>query len=129
MIVNAKDKKINETSDLPDVSDSVMRYLRPVLIGVVNVQNLNGLPNPVTSWVRTRGCCQPFTAEQLEIKPEGQRSWKWSTLHTLTDLVLNNNDRIVFDGVKYKVMAKLDYSRYGYYEYHCIEGYIENVNG
>jgi hypothetical protein len=129
MIVNAKDKKISECSDLPDVSDAVMKYLRPVSIGIVTTSNLGGLPNPVPTWFRTQASCQPFTAEQLEIKPEGQRSWKWSTIHTLTDMKLNNNDQIIFDGVKYKVMAKLDYSRFGYYEYHCIEGYIPDGEG
>ena len=124
-IVNAKNQKIEETSDLPDPSDSVMKFLRPIKIGIVTTQNFNGLPNPIIRWTRTQGVCQPFSPEQLEVKPEGQRSWKWSTIHVLPGLNLNTNDRIIFDNVHYKVMQKLDYSRYGYLEYHIVKDFTD----
>lgn len=124
-IVNGKNQKIYETSDLPDPSASVLKFLIPVKIGIVTTQNFGGLPNPIIRWTRTQAVCQPFSPEQLEVKTEGQRSWKWSTLHCIPDLVLNTNDRIIFDNIHYKVMQKLDYTRYGYLEYHIVEDFTD----
>jgi hypothetical protein len=125
MIVNAKDKKISDlASALPDVSGGVSMLLQPVKIGIVTKTQVSGLTEEETEWTRTQASLQPYTAEQLAILELGQRSWIWFTLHTLTDLVLNTDDRIYFKHGKYRVMEKLDYSDYGYFEYHVIQDYI-----
>ena len=64
------------------------------------------------------GNLQPQTAQQLAIKPEGQRSWIWWSLWTETELQL---DWIVMDqnAHKFRVMAKRNWQ--GYYEYELKE--------
>ncbi len=37
----------------------------------------------------------------------------------------NNDDEVVIDGIKYRIMFTNDYKLYGYYEYHMIEAYQE----
>lgn len=124
MIVNAKDKKVSDlASALPDVSGGVSMLLQPIKIGLVTTQQVSGLTQETVEWLRTQATLQPYTAEQLAIRAEGERSWQWFTLHTLTDIELNTDDRIIFKHTRYRVMEKLDYEDYGYREFHVIQDY------
>ncbi len=69
------------------------------------------------------GTWQPFTIEQLKIKPEGQRSWKWFMLHTTTDVVLLTDDVIKKNGQSFVVMEKGNYDENGYVMYHIVDAY------
>lgn len=73
-------------------------------------------PEPLAA----QGTWQPFGPEQLKIKPEGMRSWRWFMIHTTPDVVLLTDDRINRDGVNYRVMEKGDYGDQGFVEYHVI---------
>ena len=71
-----------------------------------------------------QGVWQPLRDEQLQFKPEGQRSWKWFWIHAKAGtLNLNTADKIIFNGERYKVMEKKDYSLNGYVEYQVIQDY------
>jgi hypothetical protein len=65
----------------------------------------------------------PLKAQQLDKKPEGQRAWKWEVLYSTPDFLLTPNDVLVFNCLRYRVDAKLDYSEYGYLEYHIVQDY------
>lgn len=67
------------------------------------------------------GVIQPLTEEKIRVKPEGQWSWSWYWFHTKEDVKLATNDRVIYNGVDYKIMAVMDYSDYGHIEYHCIK--------
>jgi len=69
------------------------------------------------------GVVQPASAQALMVKPEGQRSWKWYTVHAWPALVLAPDEIIMFLGVRYRVMEKLDYTPYGYVEYQIVQDY------
>lgn len=75
------------------------------------------------------GVRQPFTPQQLAIKPEGQRQWKWETIHALPSLVLGVDDIIVFGNTPYRVIKKSDWKDYGYVEYQILQDYfLKNTN-
>lgn len=123
-IINAKDKPLGAASaNLPDLSVVVMSFLYPMTFEFTQTTLVNGYSQIVPIKLCTQGCIQPFTPQMLKVKPEGQRNWSWFTVHSLTDVNLNNNDRVLLDGVKYKVMEKVDWSRDEYYEYHMILDY------
>lgn len=70
------------------------------------------------------GVWQPLRDEQLMSKPEGQRSWSWFWVHAVAGtLNLNTADKIIFNGKRYKVMNKKDYSLNGFVEYEVILDY------
>jgi len=125
MIKNARDIKIKDSLDLPDVSAAVMQFLQPVKIGIIQKQQINGLTQEIPCYVDTQATKQPFSAQQLEIKPEGQRGWRWFTLHALTNLDLKLDDVIILGELSYRVMQKYDYAEYGYYQYEIAEGFQE----
>lgn len=123
-MINAKDKNLRQSTSLPDVGGSVNMLLQPIKLGVVTKKQVNGLTVEETEWTWTKAVRQAYSSEQLVILPEGQRSWKWYTIHALPDLVLNTDDIIVMHRLRMRVMEKLDYLEYGFVEYHAIEDYV-----
>lgn len=72
------------------------------------------------------GVIQPLKPEYVKYEEErfnseGQYSWEWYWFHTKQDVVLKTNDRVVYKGITYKIMAIKDYSDYGHIEYHVIK--------
>lgn len=127
-LINAKNTPLAVSSaNLPDLSSAVMGFLYPMIFQVIQTTLVDGYSQKVPLPVCTQGCIQPFTAQMLKVKPEGQRNWSWFTVHSLTSMDLRNNDRILLDGKRYKVMEKFDWSRDQYFEYHMILDYENNT--
>ena len=75
-------------------------------------------------YISFQGVWQPLRDEQLQFKPEGQRSWSWFWIHAVAGtLNLDTADKIIFNGERYKVMDKKDYSLNGFVEYHVVKDY------
>ena len=73
------------------------------------------------------GCWQPLRDEELQFKPEGQRSWQWIWIHAkASELNLQTADKIIFEGKRYKVMSVKDYSLNGFVEYQLIRDFESN---
>ena len=74
------------------------------------------------------GVWQPLKDEQLQFKPEGQRSWSWYWIHAKSGtLNLQTGDKIFFQNKRFKVMNVKDYSLNGYIEYQIIEDF-QDIN-
>jgi hypothetical protein len=73
--------------------------------------------------INFRGVIAPLKVRQLEIKPEGQRAWRWLEVHAKTCLALKIDDEIIYKCVRYRVMAVHDWSDYGYFRYEIAEGF------
>lgn len=70
------------------------------------------------------GVWQPLRNEQLELKPEGQRSWEWCWIHAKAgELNLETADKVIFNGKRFKVVTKKDYSLNGFVEYEICRDY------
>ena len=70
-----------------------------------------------------QGVRQPFTAQQLALKPEGQRHWKWEMIHAWPNLQLKPDEIITFANQNYRVMQKWDWTEYGYVQYEIAQDY------
>ena len=124
MIRNGKDTRLsNSFNTLPDVSDVLPDWFQPLTFDVITKSLVNYEVQEVTVTISTLGVRQPMTPQQLSIKPEGQRAWKWETLHCLPDIKLRIDDVVIFGGNKYRVMQKWDWAEYGYCEYHICQAY------
>ncbi len=124
MIVNGKDQPIGSAAQfVPDTSNAIMNLMRPVVIAFMQKVNQNGRVQEIPVYTRTMATRQPFTARQLEIKPEGQRAWQWFRMHMLPDIVLKTDDRFEMDKKKYRVMRSSEYGEYGFYEYDIVQDY------
>jgi hypothetical protein len=108
---------------LPDVSAAVMTLLQPVSVDLVFQQMINGYYKPIKNLtVNTQACIQPLPQE-LAIKMEGERNWRWNLIHILPNVDLNNNDLITLFNIQYKVMKKENWAKYGYLTYIVVENF------
>lgn len=124
MIQNAKNKKLNEIGgDLPRMGDTITAWFQPLEFQIMQKQQIRGWTDEIALTISTKGVIQPFTPQQLILRPEGQRAFRWFTIHALPDLNLSTDDRIKVRGIPYRVMEKVDYTDYGYVQFNVIEDY------
>lgn len=124
MIRNAKDVLLSSNSGtLPNMESTLLNYFQKLTFTTITKTTVNFEVVETETSVSFMGVRQPFSPQMLLMKPEGERSWKWEMIHSTPDLVLVVDDRITFGSVKYRVMQRLDYTEYGYLEYHIIADY------
>jgi hypothetical protein len=124
-IVNAKDQAIDEAaSALPNVANAIQELLYNVVAERMQKQQVNGYTQEISTKISTKVSIQPFTAQQLIIRPEGQRAWRWFNVYALSNLDLKPDDVFKIRGVRYRIMEKSDWSVYGYFHYSVIEDYL-----
>lgn len=128
-IQNAKDKNISGYSHLPNMSSTIVGWFLPIKIGIVTRTIVDYEQVESVEWVETQGVVQQYRTENLEITKAGDRSWDMLQIHCLPNLILENDNLIIYKGIKYKVMNNNNYSDYGYMEYICCETFTENANG
>lgn len=122
MINCAKDKSLDQSAGLPDVSEVVASLLQKAKVGVVQSEQIDGMTQDIPIWKDAMVSIQPMP-ESLVVSKEGDRSWRWFTVHSLPDLILETKDIFVLFGTSYQVKDKKDWSQYGYVVYHVIEHY------
>lgn len=123
-IQNAKDKTLTQnTGTMPNLVQALANWFQPMTFTTIVkiVEGFQSVETPTS--VDFRGVWQPFTAQQLMMKPEGQRKWKWFTVHAETGLVLEPDEVVSYLGTQYRVKDKIDYTLDGYVEYHLIEDF------
>lgn len=109
--------------NLPNVSDAMLDWFQPMTFVRIAKSIEDFGVSESREAIKFMGVWQPMGAQSLNMKPQGQRDWKWFQCHADVSLELKPDDMIKYLGVKYRVSAKLDYKRYGYMEYHLVEDY------
>lgn len=123
IIDRASRKSLNDANDLPDVSAGVQMFFQNIKIDLVRKHNDDGYVKEKKTCILTQGVRQTFTPRQLEMKPEGQRTWKWSKLHMVPEPRLSLDDILKIRGIKYRVMTSDDHAEYGVISYDLKEDY------
>lgn len=91
---------------------------------ITQVVGDDGFVTDQTTVYSFKGTFQPLSAEEIQLKPDGQRSWEWAQIHVKSgSVVLSTNDRFIYNGKTFKVMGVKDYSLNNYVEYHVIADY------
>lgn len=123
-IQNGKNTPLNANSGtVPNVSGAMLDWFQPMIFETV-VKTVEGFQVVEDGTeISFQGVWQPFTDRQLQMKPEGQRSWSWFWVHADPSLILKNDEVIKYLGVQYRVMAQKDYRLYGYVEYHLVQDF------
>mgnify|MGYP003231708074 CR=1 FL=1 len=110
---------INTNSNLPNMSNTIKGWFLNISFEYVERYQqgadwIEGTPQIVN----TKGVVRPPSDEDLKIYPEG--AWSWQCLPN-ADMATNNY--VIYDDVKYKIMQKKDYRKYGYIRYTLLEAY------
>jgi len=109
---------------LPNLFNAVLAWAQPLNFVLVSktVQDFQVSEEQISYCVM--GTKQPLSPQRLAIKPEGQRDWKWYQLHLPPNPKINIDDIIRFDANdQYRVMAKSDFTEYGYVYYEIVQGF------
>lgn len=124
MIIDGNSKSIgDENRSLPNMGSTLEGWFQKLIIGLVDKTTVNNRTVETQTSIETRGVLQPLAIEQLEIKPEGQRSWKWFMLHCQPSLSLKTDDTAIIKGSRYRVMARFGFDDYGYVQYELVKDY------
>lgn len=124
MIQNGKDTPLNQNSGtMPDVSGALLNWFQPMVFTTIvkTVVNFQVVETPTN--YNFKGVWQPASAQMLMMKPEGQRAWKWFTVHSDISLQLKPDEVISYLGVQYRVKDVSDYRLDGYMQYGLVEDY------
>jgi len=120
-------KKLNQITGMPQMKAAFSGWRTNITLTVVrNVINADGFNEPQTTTYNFKGTVQPLSAEQLQLKAEGDRAFEWLQIHieieNSADYVeLNDGDIIVYSGKNYKINGKSDYLLNNFIEYHAME--------
>lgn len=110
---------------LPNMSNTLNGWEVPVIADYVyQERNVDGEITDLSKEMRIKGVLQPLKAEEVQLKPEGQRSWVWYQLHVKSSYDLLYTEQVVkVNNLKYRVMAVKNYDLYGYVEYHLVRDF------
>lgn len=117
-ILNGKDRSLNiQASALPNLAPAMAGFFQNMTFVRVQKRNVSGLVQEVDVPVSARAVRVPMKAQEVALKPEGQRTWKWEKLYASPELILGPDDIVKFDGQPYRVMGKHDWKEYAFVEY------------
>lgn len=121
-IINGRSQLLpGASASLPNVNNALAGWQQPMQFIVVTKSVVN-FKNVETSVITNfQGVIVPFTAQQLLIKPEGQRGPKWQMLYADPSLDLKLDDQVLYQGRTFRVKGLSDYSQYGYLQYELQE--------
>ena len=120
-----KQKRLN----LPQMNSAINRWAVSLSLVKVSQDIVDGDKVEISETIDLQGVWQPLNGEQLQSKPEGQRSWEWVLLHVQikdlnpTKVTLSTGDKVLYEQKYYKVMSVKDYGLYGYAEYELCRDY------
>lgn len=105
---------------MPQVGDTLLDYFQPMQFTqiVKSVSQFQSKEQGIRH--NFQGVWQPFSAQQLRMKPIGQRAWNWQMLHADPSLALKPDDTVKYLTRQYRVMSKWDYTNMGYIQYDLV---------
>ena len=110
--------------NFPQMSGTLNGWEVPLTLIKITQNVVEGDAVKTEQHINFMGVFQPLRDEELQSKPEGQRSWSWYWIHAKSGtLDLKTQDKIIFQDKRYKVIAVKDYGLNGYIEYEIILDY------
>ncbi len=120
-------KPLNQAvSGLPDLGSALPSLFYPIRAVTICKTNVDGFIQEIETAQDTQGVVQVMNAQEVVIKYEGQRTWKFFTLHCLPGMNLKPDDIVSINGTRYRCMAKEDHTMYGFLRYDLAEDYQES---
>lgn len=117
-------KPLNQLSGMPQMSAAFMNWFVNITIVKITQSIIDSLNVDTQIPITFKGTVQPLKPQEIALKPEGERSWKWMQIHALSgSLDLTTGDKIIYKSETYKVMGMKDYSLNNYVEYHIVKDY------
>lgn len=112
---------------MPNMADTLNGWEVPLSFIKITQSIVDGDVVKTETPINFMGVWQPLRDEELQFKPENQRSWSWYWIHAKSGTVeLQTQDKFLFKNKRYKVMAVKDYSLNGFISYEAVRDYENN---
>ncbi len=119
-------KKLSEMSGMPNVGGALSGWTLAITLIVIRQDIVDGFVKEIKKAIKFMGVIQPLSPRKIELKPEGQRAWKWLQIHCKEGaLKLKPGDKIEWGNELFKLMADNDFYLNGFVEYHVVKDYSE----
>ena len=116
--------KISDISNLPQVDEAIDGWEVDINANKKEQSLSQGDIVYKDIYVKLKGVLQPLRMDELELKDEAQRTWRWYWLHVKKNYpLLQVNQQVYIKGKKYKIMSVKDFSLNSYIEYEVILDY------
>lgn len=113
-------------SGMPQMGNTLNGWEIPLVLIKITQDVLEGELVTSQQTFNFMGVWQPLSAEQLQLLPEGQRSWENVWIHCKSgSLNLETADKVLFNNRRYKITQKKDYGLNSFVEYMLIRDYEE----
>jgi hypothetical protein len=123
-IHNGNSQPIRSTGNsLPDMGDTLGEYLQDMSFVHVTKSVVGFECAEALAPVAFKGTKQPYKPTEMELEKIGFRAWRWTMVHSTSDLSLKADDIITIWGQNYRVMSTLPYEENGYYQYKLVDDY------
>lgn len=123
-IQNANQLPLNlTTGTLPNMSEALTDWFQPMKAIRVKKYQINFQTVERGEAFQFQGVIQPYKPRELQIKTEGQRSWRWFQLHCDPTVKFDTDDVFYIGSTRYRVMYVNEYAPYAYMEYLVIQDY------
>lgn len=114
-------------SGMPQMDSTLTGWEIPLTLVKLTQSIVEGDLVTSENYITFQGVWQPLKSEELQLKPEGQRSWEWIWIHAKSSsLNLETADKVIFNNRRYKVMQKKDYGLNSFVEYELVRDYEED---
>lgn len=111
-------------SGMPQMNTTLQGWQVPLTLIKLVQSVVDGDLQTTETVINFQGVWQPLSAEQLALRPEGQRSWEHIWIHAVaSELNLETADKVKFNNRIYKVIEKKDYGLNSFVEYMLIRDY------
>ena len=126
---------LSNTTGLPTMAQTIQGWFQPVEFEVITrslADDGDGVDwvSETVTLIKTQGVVRPPSDKDLKILPEGTWAWEWLQIHCLPNVELNTNQFVIYKEKRYKVMAKKDWTEYGYIRYTLLEAFqAEQLEG
>ena len=115
-----RNRSISNTakSGMPQMDTTLIGWEVPIELIKITQDVIEGDLVTSEQTFKFLGVWQPLSAEQLQLLPEGQRSWENVWIHCKSSsLNLETGDKVRFKNRRYKIAQKKDYGLNAFVEY------------
>ena len=124
LIINANTRTLDQIAPtLPNMRDALNEWFQNIVFTMVKKMTTNFELVETNTQIQFQGVVENIKPQDLDMRPEGQRKWRYISVWATPELELNPDEIFTYQGINYRVMTKNDWSSYGYVEYECAEDY------
>lgn len=131
--MNGKNQTLkNSNSNLPNMSGTIQGWFLDITFKYITSiidEDSADFTEETERIIKTKGVVRPPSPKDLKLMPEGAWAWEWLQIHCLPDVELDTNQFLIYEGRRYKVMDKKDFSKYGYVRYTLLEAFTAENEG